>query len=76
MLLKQSRSGTVPELPQEIVDIVQGMCVSLDDIHDLLIPGLPVLLLPIDHRRCNAQPSGNIRRARIRLIQCGKLSPV
>ena len=41
----------------------------------VLSDGFPALQLPIDRRCGNAQPSGNVRRARVRLIQCGNLSP-
>ena len=42
-----SRSGAVPELPQEGGQLVQGHAHAPHDVHDLLILGFPVLLFQL-----------------------------
>ena len=62
-LLGDNRVVSPPPVP------VQNRCAVLPG-------GFPALQLPVDRRRGNAQPFGNVRRAFVRLIQRGNLLPV
>ena len=46
-MLLDTVSRAVPELPQEGGQLVQGHAHAPHDVHDLLILGLPVLLLQL-----------------------------
>ena len=56
--------------------VVSPPTVPVQNRRAVIPDGFPALQLPIDRRRGNADFSGNVRRAGVRLIQRGNLSPV
>ena len=56
--------------------VVSPPPVPVQNRRAVLSDAFPALQLPVDRRRGNAQPFGNVRRAFVRLIQRGNLPPV